>query len=167
MCPNKHTANRFTFLYVWVYGFGMSDTLISRVEAERLGRTFFFTGRVCRHGHAARRYVSTGNCETCMASRYRGVRDGRNAYAKHQEALGLVPLTVMVHPADLAVVLELCAGMEAEHDRRHYAANIAPLMARAPIPLADGNDTAASEDRFAGLAAREIEAATRAGGRGA
>lgn len=37
----------------------------SRKEARRLGETFYFTGKPCKHGHIARRYASSGRCLTC------------------------------------------------------------------------------------------------------
>lgn len=45
----------------------MDMKVISRVEAHRLGRTMFFTGKPCRkQGHLAQRYVSSGGCKACV-----------------------------------------------------------------------------------------------------
>jgi len=41
-------------------------TIISRGDALRLGCKFFFTGRPCRRGHVAERYVSAGSCVECV-----------------------------------------------------------------------------------------------------
>lgn len=42
------------------------DFLIPRDAARSLGFTLFRTGEPCRRGHAGWRYVSTGNCLTCI-----------------------------------------------------------------------------------------------------
>src|SRR4051794_2593194 len=38
----------------------------TRAEAKMLGVGRFFTGKPCRHGHLAPRYVSTTNCSACQ-----------------------------------------------------------------------------------------------------
>lgn len=40
----------------------------TRGEAHAKGQTFFYTGRPCRAGHLAVRYVSTGGCTMCLDS---------------------------------------------------------------------------------------------------
>jgi hypothetical protein len=39
--------------------------IISRVEAKALGLKTFFTGKACRRGHIAERYVSSPSCVEC------------------------------------------------------------------------------------------------------
>lgn len=39
--------------------------LISRDQARAKGLTHFYTGKPCKHGHVAKRYVSSGGCKTC------------------------------------------------------------------------------------------------------
>lgn len=39
---------------------------IERAEARKLGRVRYFTGRPCRHGHVAERYVVSGSCIECL-----------------------------------------------------------------------------------------------------
>lgn len=41
---------------------------ISRKDAAGLGLARFFTGRPCKHGHIAERYVTTGACIPCLRS---------------------------------------------------------------------------------------------------
>lgn len=42
------------------------DMVISRADAESLDMKVYRTGTTCKHGHAAWRYVSTGNCIECL-----------------------------------------------------------------------------------------------------
>lgn len=39
--------------------------LVTRAEAKAAGERLFFTGRKCRHGHIAQRYVAQGLCVQC------------------------------------------------------------------------------------------------------
>lgn len=41
--------------------------LITRHEAFAIGRTHYFTGKPCKQGHIALRYVSTGGCKDCQS----------------------------------------------------------------------------------------------------
>lgn len=43
-----------------------NDKVISRSEAMQAGLVSYFTGEPCRRGHTSRRYVSTGNCISCL-----------------------------------------------------------------------------------------------------
>lgn len=43
----------------------------TRAEAVRLGVDRFFTGKPCRHGHIAPRYVSSPNCTRCLVKHAR------------------------------------------------------------------------------------------------
>lgn len=51
--------------------------VISRHEAAVMGRVFYYTGRACKHGHYAQRYVSTDGCLECLNRRRRVIRNGR------------------------------------------------------------------------------------------
>lgn len=42
-----------------------SKEIVSRKTAKALGRTFYFTGNQCKHGHIAPRYVSGAKCSQC------------------------------------------------------------------------------------------------------
>lgn len=42
---------------------------LSRAEAIREGKTRYFTGKTCKHGHVSERMVSTKTCVTCKADR--------------------------------------------------------------------------------------------------
>jgi hypothetical protein len=43
--------------------------IISRAEAKALGLKSFFTGKPCKHGHVAERYVSSRGCVECDRAR--------------------------------------------------------------------------------------------------
>jgi hypothetical protein len=43
----------------------MSPDVISRKSARAAGRTFYFTGKPCKHGHVAERYSHKANCVIC------------------------------------------------------------------------------------------------------
>ena len=43
--------------------------VISCREAERRGLKHYFTGKPCRHGHIAQRYVANNKCVTCTVER--------------------------------------------------------------------------------------------------
>lgn len=51
--------------------------LISRQEARKLALRYYCTGKPCKHGHLASRYVSTKACVECMP-RYRKINPNRN-----------------------------------------------------------------------------------------
>jgi hypothetical protein len=44
----------------------MDLVIISRDQAFREGKRRFYTGKPCKQGHIAPRYVSTGACTECM-----------------------------------------------------------------------------------------------------
>ncbi|EUD09187.1 TPA: hypothetical protein ACHWKL_001376 [Providencia stuartii] len=39
--------------------------IITRKEAATLGKLRYFTGKRCKNGHVAERYVGNGACVTC------------------------------------------------------------------------------------------------------
>lgn len=60
----------------------------NRKEALAAGATHFFTGRPCKRGHTAQRYVSTGSCTECLAS-------VRQTYAKTRPVGFVLPAQVL------------------------------------------------------------------------
>lgn len=48
---------------------------ISRQDAMRLGKHLYFTGRECRNGHVAARYVQSSTCVECLADSNKRGRD--------------------------------------------------------------------------------------------
>lgn len=49
--------------------------IVSRRDAKAAGLKRFMTGRACRNGHVAERYVASGVCVECDRKRWRSVRD--------------------------------------------------------------------------------------------
>lgn len=63
--------------------------VVDREAAAAAGKTRFYTGKPCRSGHDAERYVSSGACCTCTleaakttADRIRGARRDHRARAR-------------------------------------------------------------------------------------
>ena len=48
--------------------------ITTHAEAKAGGLKRYFTGRTCRAGHIAERYVSTRNCVECAHKGWRAVR---------------------------------------------------------------------------------------------
>lgn len=48
------------------------DLVMSRADARAAGMPVYRTGKACKHGHTAHRYVSTGACMQCVANQRRG-----------------------------------------------------------------------------------------------
>lgn len=44
----------------------MLDIIIGRIDAANAGMTRFYTGRPCKKGHIADRYVANGCCVDCV-----------------------------------------------------------------------------------------------------
>jgi hypothetical protein len=54
---------------------------ISRKDALRLGLARYFTGKPCKHGHIAERYLPNGECLDCTparVARWQKSRKGKN-----------------------------------------------------------------------------------------
>lgn len=47
----------------------MERQIITRAEAKAQGLKRYFTGKPCKHGHVAERYLSTGQCVECLRER--------------------------------------------------------------------------------------------------
>ena len=60
---------------------GFSPSPVSREEAAQRGLSRFYTGKPCKAGHVAERYVSNKNCVECnhektrLRERQKGARD--------------------------------------------------------------------------------------------
>ena len=44
---------------------GLNVEITSRMEAASKGKLRYFTGKKCKNGHIAERYVANGACVTC------------------------------------------------------------------------------------------------------
>lgn len=45
--------------------------IMTRRQAHARGEVRFYTGKPCKHGHVAYRYVSTGACITCLTQTFK------------------------------------------------------------------------------------------------
>ncbi len=48
----------------------------TRAAAKAAGAVRFFSGTVCKHGHVAERYASSGRCVVCSGDAWRRIYDG-------------------------------------------------------------------------------------------
>lgn len=101
--------------------FLLKTTMISRNDAKTVGLKRFFTGRPCKNGHLAERFVSTGTCVECA----------KNAVQSHRlrfrSSLPWSTLTAKLHPADHAAVMDYV-------DRLNMARGLPPT----PRPVTTG-----------------------------
>lgn len=64
-CVNTLSALTATFLCERIV---MADAIISGKDARAQGLSSYFTGKPCKRGHIARRYLPSGNCVECHAA---------------------------------------------------------------------------------------------------
>lgn len=84
----------------------MEKQIISREAAQSSKLTHFYTGKPCKHGHDAERFVSTGGCTACSTARAAKFR--KDAPAMFSYAL---------HPDDVATVLAVCQACDLQRGR--------------------------------------------------
>jgi hypothetical protein len=77
--------------------------IISRKEAFKQGLKTYYTGKPCKWGHIARRYLQNGNCKTC--ARHKSTLQRRKPKKKY--AIDVSRLTMRLHMDDVAMVREL------------------------------------------------------------
>ena len=71
--------------------------IISRPDAAALKAIHYFTGKPCKYGHVARRFVSTGSCTACHSRDQQHARENKRLRAANMKR---VPYFAMV-PADM------------------------------------------------------------------
>lgn len=96
-----------------------------------LGLRTYRTGRICRAGHDAERYTSTGGCVECLRVR------NKDQAAAVREAIrptddGSRLFTYRLHPDDHAAALAYCQGLDLQRGRIPQAA---PAIVEAPAIL--------------------------------
>jgi hypothetical protein len=84
----------------------------TREAARTLGHTYFFSGRACKRGHAAARYVSTPVCVECV----------RLKYAENKDSI-ISKLKESYH-ADPAKYREKEIARYKENPKRYWAKNV-------------------------------------------
>lgn len=101
--------------------------IISRQEAAALGRKRFYTGKPCKYGHDAPRFVSTGGCTACNAAR-------SQSFSRLSGANGEA-FAYKIHPDDYAALLAYAQALDIQRGR------IPQTPARAkPAPRASAQD---------------------------
>jgi hypothetical protein len=67
------------------YGINLSSLPKSKTEAEKVGSTYFYTGKPCANGHRDARYTKGGNCCWCTraksAAKYGNIFNGKSSRA--------------------------------------------------------------------------------------
>lgn len=84
----------------------MQHSVISRDDAAAQKLTHFFTGKPCKYGHVAPRFVSTGGCAECNSER--AARFRKDAPARFSYDL---------HPDDVAAALAYCQALDIQRGR--------------------------------------------------
>jgi len=81
-----------------------TPSIISRADAALRHAAHYFTGKPCRRGHVALRYVSTGNCAECAKAATKAYND------KTRGKVRPTPYTQLIlqnHPDDHAALYAL------------------------------------------------------------
>lgn len=84
--------------------------IISRKDASKNGRSKYYTGRTCIHGHDAPRYVSTGACTKCADNNVRNYQRKLRQNTRDARVHGIGKLesvSFRVHPLDIPALREL------------------------------------------------------------
>lgn len=81
----------------------------------------FYTGKSCRYGHDAQRFVTTGGCVECNAQRSRAFRRPPGAFVYD------------LHPDDHAAALAYCQALDMQRGRAPNAP--APAVPAPPLVL--------------------------------
>ena len=78
-----------TGLLTCVYVEDMENIVITRKEAQAQGLKRYYTGKPCKHGHVAERFLSTRTCVTCHrqgGASEKGKETRRNYFKNNDEA---------------------------------------------------------------------------------
>lgn len=89
-------------------GFLMFE-IISRQDAAALGRKRFYTGRSCKYGHDAQRFVSTGGCVACNVVR-------SQSFCRMSQASGEA-FSYKIHPDDYVALLAYAQALDVQRGR--------------------------------------------------
>lgn len=105
--------------------------IISRQDAAVQGRKRFYTGKPCKYGHDAQRFVSTGGCVACNAVR-------SQSFCRLSEANGEA-FTYKIHPDDYAALLACAQALDLQRGRVPQT----PPRSKAPL-VASASDVEAA-----------------------
>jgi len=107
----------------------MKFDTITRTEAAALGRKRFYTGKPCKYGHDAQRFVTTGACVACNAARSK-------VFSK-AIATGGKPFSYRLHPDDVAAALAYCQALDLQRGRAPFVPDAVPRGAESLTLPAD------------------------------
>ena len=119
---------------------GVMLNAISKSEAKAKGLQLYFTGKVCRAGHLAERYVSTSNCVECAKAYSRAknahLRDNHPEIRRGYRLRNKYGLTLADYQQMLDAQSGSCAGCErgftsepfVDHD--HATGKVRALLCR-------------------------------------
>lgn len=96
--------------------------IITRQNAHASGKRHFYTGRPCKYGHVAQRFVDNGSCVECHKSRRKRYSGAKVDFIEHLFKLGFVRAEFLVHPDDMETVVRMIASFQ--NDRLGPPANI-------------------------------------------
>lgn len=57
-----------------------TPAIISRKEAKANGFSKYFTGKPCKYGHIAERYLGNGDCVVCALNRFKNLSEEKKAH---------------------------------------------------------------------------------------
>lgn len=99
---------------------------ITRAEAAAQGRKRFYTGKPCKYGHDAQRFVTTGACIACNAARSKLFS---KAIANNGKTF-----SYSLHPDDVAAALAYCQALDLQRGRVPLVPDAVPCGAE-PVAL--------------------------------
>jgi len=102
------------------------NIIINRADALASNQTHYFTGKPCRDGHTAPRYVSTGNCTQCQKERSASVASlMRKGKVSRIQGHFSYPL----HADDFAAALAYCQALDMQRGIRPKTPKAEPKLA--------------------------------------
>ena len=94
-----------------------NEGLISRKQAAAEGKIKYFTGKSCKYGHVAERYVSIGKCVECNKIQSKNNQDEFKKLINAARSK-LITITVSVHPEDSQSIKEYAAILNNQREIR-------------------------------------------------
>jgi hypothetical protein len=102
----------------------------TRKAAWQAGKTRYFTGQVCKHGHLAERFVSSGGCVQCVSP----FKQRKNAFTK--DAIPYAPTKLWAratYTAEQLAALEPYLQQCIDAFDRAACPELSPLMHTPPV----------------------------------
>lgn len=87
----------------------MSVSPTTRKEAAALGLAHFYTGKACKYGHVAQRFVASGACMQCN-------KENARMFARVKQGGTVRVILEGLHAEDAAAIRDYAAGLQAARD---------------------------------------------------